>query len=123
MGQIEGPFANQIGTIMLFSSRGGGARHQSVPSEFWAVTGRYDTAASHVYPVRFTDEISREIDLWEWGHLAFTPPIITVLVDAKFEGEHRWITVKELLLVESQIESAYESYPESSGRCRSLFGR
>jgi hypothetical protein len=73
MGQIEGPFANQIGTIMLFSSRGGGARHQSVPSEFWAVTGRYDTAASHVYPVRFTDEISREIDLWEWGHLAFTP--------------------------------------------------
>jgi len=123
MGEIEGPLPNQIGTIMLFSSRGGGARHQGIPSEFWAVTGRYDIGPSHVYPVKFTDEISRIVDTWNWIDLSFNPPIITVLVDAEFEGEHVWITVRELLLDDSQIEAAYERYPEAKGRCPPLFGR
>jgi len=121
MGEIEGPFPNQIGTVMLFSSRDGGPKHPSIPSEFWAVTGQYDFRRTYIYPVRFTEAVSRIIDTWNWRHLSFNPPIITVVVDGEFDGDLLWITVKELLLDESQINAAYEKYPEARGRCPPLF--
>ena len=124
MGEIEGPLPNQIGTIMLFSSRGGGAKPQSIPSEFWAVTGTYDTSLTHVYPVRFTDDTQEIIDSWDWANMAFSPPIVTVLVDGEFDGELVWLNVKKLLLQRSEIEEARSNYPDAAkGRCPPLFYR
>ena len=120
-GQIEGPLPNQIGTVMIFSSRDGGPKHPSLPSEFWAVTGRYDTGPSHVYPVRFSESIAETVDTWDWHNLSFSPPVLTVIIDAEFDGLYLWLTVKELLLDESQIEAAYDRFPEARRRCPSLF--
>jgi len=122
MGQIEGPLPNQIGTIMLFSSRGGGAKPDIIPSEFWAVTGRYDTHPAHIYPVRFADNVREIVESWNWKDLALNPPVIIVLVDGKFEGEFMWLTVKMLLEWPEETEEAHEKFADASkGRCPSLF--
>ncbi len=123
-GEIEGPFPNQIGTIMLFSSRGGGAKPQAVPSDFWALTGKYDTSLARIYPVRFSDDAQEIVDSWDWADLALSPPIVTVLVDGEIDGEFLWLNVTKLLLRYSDIEEARKDYPNAlKGKCPPLFRR
>ena len=124
LGEIDGPLPNQIGTIMLFSSRGGGAKPQYIQSEFWAVTGTTDTRSTYVYPVRFTDETQKIVDGWDWGDLALSPPIVTVLVDGEIDGDFVWLNVRKLLLDRSDIDKAQEDYPNAlKGKCPPLFRR
>jgi hypothetical protein len=123
-GEIEGPLPNQIGTVVLFSSRESGPEHKLYGSEFWALTGPYDTGLLHSYPVRFDASLLPTIDAWNWGDAAVAGIVVSLRVDVVREGEHFWIFVKELLNTDELYDAAMTRYPNAHvGTCGSLFRR
>jgi len=60
--EFEGIGENRIGTIALFSSRGGGAVHPTFESEFWAIAGPSDTYYLRAFPVRFEGEARSAVE-------------------------------------------------------------
>jgi hypothetical protein len=122
--EISGPIVNQIGTIVLFSSREQGPEHKLFGSEFWAITGPEDTAPLNAYPVRFADQLMPIVDGWDWKNAAVSPIVRDVLVDVEMDDDHLWIVVKKILTTDAQYEEAIRKYPEArEGTCGSWFNR
>lgn len=121
-GEIEGSGANQIGTIALFSKRSGGPEHHLFGSEFWALTGPYDTHQLRAYPVRFDPAALEIIDNWDWSNAAVSPFVIDVRVDVQMDGELLWLQVREILQSEEKYQAAVVKYNKPRlGLCGSIF--
>ena len=123
-GEIEGNILNQIGTVVLFSSRGNGPGHPLYGSEFWAITGPYDTRLLSSYPVEFSPHLNKVAESLDWANAAASPIVLDVLVDGVLRGENVWLVVKEILSTEEQYNDAIAKYPDSRrGTCGSIFRR
>lgn len=121
-GEIEGDIADQIGTVVLFSSWGNGARHPVFGSEFWAITGPYDTGLLHSYPVEFSPHLMKVVESWDWARAAAVPMVVNMRVDGVLRGEYVWLIVKELLLTDDQYNDAIGKHSDARrGTCGSLF--
>jgi hypothetical protein len=121
-GEIEGNTLNQIGTVVLFSSRGNGRRYPLYGSEFWAITGPYDTDLLRSYPVEFSPHLMKIVDSWDWVHAAAVPMVVGMRVDGVLRGEYVWLIVKEVLLTDEQYNDAIAKYPDARRGTRgSLF--
>jgi hypothetical protein len=121
-GEIEGNTLDQIGTVVLFSSSGNGHRHALYGSEFWAITGPYDTGLLRSYPVEFSPHLMKDVDSWDWVRAATVPMVVSVRVDGVLRGEYVWLIVKEVLLTDEQYNDAIAEYPDARrGTCGSLF--
>jgi hypothetical protein len=122
--EISGHIENQIGTIVLFSSREQGPEHKLFGSEFWAIAGPDDTAFLHAYPVRFADQLMPIVNSWDWKNAAVSPIVRDVLVDVEMDDDRLWIVVKKILTTDAQYEEAIRKYPEArEGTCGSWFSR
>lgn len=123
-GEIEGPRADQIGTIVLFSARAGGPDHVLYGSEFWALTGPYDTGLLRTYPVEFSPELMDEVNSWDWRNAVAAPIVLDVRVDAEFRNDHLWLIVKEIFRTKKEYDEVIRKYPDARrGTCGSLFRR
>jgi hypothetical protein len=121
-GEIEGNIPNQIGTVVLFSSRGTGARNPLYGSEFWAITGPYDTGLLRSYPVEFSPHLMTVVESWDWERAAAVPLVVSMRVDGVLRGEHVWLIVKEVLSTDDEYNDAIGKYPGARrGTCGSLF--
>ena len=123
-GEIEGDVPDQIGTVVLFSSRGNGPKYPLYGSEFWAITGPYDTGLLRSYPVEMSPQLAKIVESWDWLSAAASPMVLDVRVDGVRRGEHVWLLIKEILLTEEQYNDAIAKYPDARrGTCGSLFRR
>jgi hypothetical protein len=121
-GEIEGPGTNHIGTVALLSKRSGGPEHHLLGSEFWALTGPYDTHLLRAYPVRFDSAAMQIVDTWDWSNAAVSPFIVDVRVDAKMDGDFLWLQIREILQTEEQYRAAVVKYDKPrQGLCGSVF--
>jgi len=121
--EVGSDLPNQIGHIILFSSRGDGPTHPLFSSEFWAISGPSDIYHLRAFPVRFTLAAQAVIDGWDWSDHPVTPRIIRVLGDGILEEDgHVWLEVREILQTEERYEEALTEYPKArDGICGSYF--
>ena len=115
---------NQIGHILLFSSRGGGPWHPSLKSDFWGVSGPRDSYEITQFAVGFEPAAQEIVDTWDWNSTKGAPRILRVLADGVLDGNSYRLIVRELLLTDEQYDDALARYPEAKrGICRSHFSR
>ena len=122
--EIGANLPNQIGHIVLFTTRGGGPSHPQLNSEFWAISGPSDTFEMSYFPVRFEQDAETWANSVDWKSLAGAPILLKVLGDGHFDGELVWLKVRKVLDSDDEYKEALTEYPEARrGTCGSYFGR
>ncbi len=117
---------NQIGHILLFSSRGGGPWHATLKSDFWAISEPTNMVRLLQFAVSFAPAAQAIVDSWDWSSIGSAPQILRVLADGVLNdrGQSFTLHVREIFYSYAEFKQALAKYPDAHrGTCGSYFSR